>query len=91
MHPRHIKIWYTFLDSSTAVFEFIAPQLIYYFYTFKCLQFFFFLQISHHETVRATTTLTVDKNGPITATSVIESVPKDGALPPKSPGFAVSF
>ncbi|GJQ77209.1 hypothetical protein Trydic_g14879 [Trypoxylus dichotomus] len=35
------------------------------------------VEISNKETVRATTTLTVAKNGPITATSVIESVPKD--------------
>ncbi|KRT82480.1 C1 domain containing protein, partial [Oryctes borbonicus] len=34
------------------------------------------VEIGSKETVRATTTLTVSKSGPITATSVIESVPK---------------
>lgn len=35
-----------------------------------------FVEINHNDTVRATTTLTVSKHGPITATSIIESVPK---------------
>nr|XP_023015499.1 rac GTPase-activating protein 1-like [Leptinotarsa decemlineata] len=34
------------------------------------------VEIGESETVKATTTLTLSKNGPITATSIIESVPK---------------
>ncbi|KAI4470036.1 rac gtpase-activating protein 1 [Holotrichia oblita] len=35
------------------------------------------VEIGTKETVRATTTLTLSKHGPITATSIIESLPKD--------------
>ncbi|RZB89838.1 rac GTPase-activating protein 1 [Asbolus verrucosus] len=42
------------------------------------------VEIGATDTVRATTTLTVTKDGPITATSIIESVPK-GPAPLESP------
>ncbi|CAH0548067.1 unnamed protein product [Brassicogethes aeneus] len=40
-----------------------------------------FVEVNATDTVRATTTLTVPKEGPITATSVIESVPKPYGQP----------
>lgn len=39
------------------------------------------VEINPSETVRATTTVTVTKEGPITATSIIESVPMDATTP----------
>lgn len=43
------------------------------------------VEISNTDTVRATTTLTVPKSGPITATSVIESVPAADLKPSSKP------
>lgn len=48
------------------------------------------VEINHTDSVRATTTLTVAKHGPITATSVIESFPGEGGKTPKTPAKDVS-
>ncbi|KAK4872799.1 hypothetical protein RN001_014828 [Aquatica leii] len=43
------------------------------------------VEINATDTVRATTTLTLNKDGPITATSIIESIPVDVAQPSAPP------
>lgn len=50
-----------------------------------------FKQIGATDTVRATTTVTVTKEGPIKATSVIESLPQKPHLFPVPPFISVRF
>lgn len=49
------------------------------------------VEINATDTVRATTTLTVSKDGPITATSIIESLPTENVATPKAPLHKVHF
>lgn len=49
------------------------------------------IEIGPTDTVRATTTVTVSKEGPITATSIIESVPKSEGDNEMKPNFPVNL
>lgn len=70
-------------NNSNCVFKFIFVYVQYFVIISR--MFVFFSQIGSGDKVRATTTVVVPKEGPITATSIIEAIPPhaDPSAPPQ--------